>query len=63
MTPCAIKDGDMAASFNSPMMLETPPPICVGCNRSFAKLGIPDPAGWEKTVGDYIRKYERRARR
>jgi hypothetical protein len=57
MSPCVLRDG--AVSF---AMDTRDNPICVSCGRSPKSLGIPRPAGWEKTVADYKRNQEKAKR-
>ena len=48
MTPCVLKDGDVCFAMDA-----NDKPICVGCERSPATLGVPFPANWKRLVAAY----------
>lgn len=58
MTPCVIKDGPVCYAMDS-----KDEPICVGCERRPAELGLQRPADWDDTVRSYYKKYPPRVRR
>jgi len=48
MTPCVLKDGEMCFAMDT-----ADQPICVGCEKSPASLGVARPADWDMTVANY----------
>jgi hypothetical protein len=54
-TPCVLKDGPVCFAMDS-----RDNPICVGCERSPATLGVDAPGGWWKQVADYYTKHKLR---
>lgn len=63
MTPCVMRDGELAMCYSDThISLQTPPPLCVGCNRSVTSLGLAVPADWPQQVAAYRKKTERRRR-
>jgi hypothetical protein len=52
MTPCVRRDGAVAFAMDM-----ADQPICVGCERTPAQLGVERPADWEQTVKDYNAKH------
>lgn len=55
MTPCVLKDGPVCFAMNL-----ADQPICVGCEKSPAILGVETPTDWTKTVADYYAKHRSR---
>jgi hypothetical protein len=56
MTPCVIRDGDIAWA----MMDTNDNPICIGCERTPNELGLREPKNWKKMIEDYKRNQRRR---
>ena len=44
MTPCVLRDGEICFAMN-----ELEQPICVGCERTPAQLGVPYPTDQERS--------------
>lgn len=57
MTPCVLRDGAICFCIGLGDM-----PICVGCERGPAAIGVPFPPDWEKTVMEARPKQGRRKR-
>lgn len=55
MTPCVLRDGPVCYAMNA-----ADQPICVGCERSPAALGLDPPPDWGATVAAYHKKQGRR---
>lgn len=54
MTPCVLRDGAVCYEMN-----HADEPICVGCKRPPAAMGLERPADWDKTVASYYAKRRR----
>jgi predicted Fe-S protein YdhL (DUF1289 family) len=55
MTPCVLKDGAICFAMDT-----HDEPICVGCERTPAAIGVDKPADWARTVARfYARKRPR----
>lgn len=48
MTPCVLKDGSICFAMDW-----MDKPICVGCERTPAQLGVDIPTDWAKQVAAY----------
>ena len=60
MTPCVVTDGPVAYAIYSRANQR---PICVGCERSPATTGVPEPADWNEQCQKYFDDEEKRNRR
>lgn len=52
MTPCVLRDGAICFAMD-----EHDEPICVGCEKTPAALGVSRPRDWDQTVRDYYREH------